>query len=54
MNTQTQKKKLELIQWLATLEDSAIINKLLKFRDKEVKDCRTAGDSAHQCQCGNS
>ncbi|MCW8310333.1 hypothetical protein K7A41_03735 [Sphingobacterium sp. InxBP1] len=38
MNAQTLNKKLELIQWLATLEDSSIIEKLLKFREEEVKD----------------
>ncbi len=38
MNALTLNKKLELIQWLATLEDSSIIEKLLKFREEEVKD----------------
>ena len=31
MNTQTLNKKIELIQWLSTLEDHSIIEKLLKF-----------------------
>lgn len=31
-------KKLELIQWLSTLEDQAIIEKLIKFRKEESKD----------------
>lgn len=38
MNTQILNKKLELIQWLSTLEDNAIIEKLLKFRQEETKD----------------
>lgn len=38
MNTQTLNKKIELIQWLSTLEDSSIIEKLLKFRKEETKD----------------
>ena len=38
MNTQTLNKKIELIQWLSTLEDSSIIEKLLKFREEETKD----------------
>lgn len=31
-------KKLELIQWLSTLEDSSIIEKLVDFRKEESKD----------------
>ncbi|SKC12524.1 hypothetical protein SAMN05660477_03169 [Soonwooa buanensis] len=38
MNTQTLNKKIELIQWLSTLEDNSIIEKLLKFRKEETKD----------------
>ena len=38
MNTQILNKKLELIQWLSTLEDTSIIEKLLKFRKEETKD----------------
>jgi hypothetical protein len=38
MNIQILNKKLELIQWLSTLEDNAIIEKLLKFRQEETKD----------------
>lgn len=38
MNTQTLNKKIELIQWLSTLEDHSIIEKLLKFKKKETKD----------------
>ena len=38
MNTQTLNNKIELIQWLSTLEDNSIIEKLLKFRKEETKD----------------
>ena len=38
MNTQILNKKIELIQWLSTLEDKSIIEKLLKFRKEETKD----------------
>ena len=38
MNTQILNKKLELIQWLSTLEDISIIEKLLKFRKEETKE----------------
>lgn len=38
MNTQTLNKKIELIQWLSTLEDNTIIEKLLKIRKEETKD----------------
>ena len=31
-------KKIELIQWLSTLEDKSIIEKLLKFRKEETTD----------------
>lgn len=31
-------KKLELIQWLSTIEDSTIIEKILDLRKKESKD----------------
>ena len=37
MNTQTLNKKIELIQWLSTLEDHSVIDKLLKFRKEESK-----------------
>ncbi|MBS7321173.1 MAG: hypothetical protein KIG55_06230 [Myroides sp.] len=40
MNTQTLNKKIELIQWLSTLEDHSIIEKLLKFKKEETKDWR--------------
>ena len=31
-------KKLELIQWLSTIEDSAIIEKIMDLRKRENKD----------------
>lgn len=37
MNTQTLNEKLELIQWLSTLEDASIIKKLIQFRKEETK-----------------
>ncbi|MHB1148483.1 MAG: hypothetical protein ACYC01_12920 [Lutibacter sp.] len=33
-----QNKKLELIQWLSTIEDSGIIEKIMDLRKKESKD----------------
>lgn len=33
-----QNKKLELIQWLSTLEDSSIIEKIMELRKRESKD----------------
>lgn len=38
MNTQALNEKLELIQWLSTIEDKAIIKKLIEFKEKETKD----------------
>ncbi|MHB1197150.1 MAG: hypothetical protein ACYC0A_09955 [Lutibacter sp.] len=40
MNTEIniQNKKLELIQWLSTIEDSGIIEKIMDLRKKESKD----------------
>ena len=38
MDIQVLDKKIELIQWLSTLEDKAIIDKLVKFRQQETKD----------------
>lgn len=38
MNTQVLDTKIELIQWLSTLEDQTIIEKLVKFRQQETKD----------------
>lgn len=38
MNTQTLNEKLELIQWLSTLEYTSIIKKLIQFRKEETKD----------------
>jgi hypothetical protein len=31
-------QKLELIQWLSTVEDKSIIEKLIEFKEKENKD----------------
>lgn len=33
-----QNKKLELIQWLSTIEDSSIIEKIIELRKRESKD----------------
>ena len=38
MNAQILEKKIELIQWLTTLENKAIIEKLVKLRQEETKD----------------
>lgn len=38
MDAKLLDKKLELIQWLSTLEDSSIIEKLVNFRNEETKD----------------
>lgn len=38
MSTQLLDKKIELIQWLSSLEDKAIIDKLIQFRKAETKD----------------
>lgn len=40
MNTEMniQNKKLELIQWLSTVEDSGILEKIMALRKKESKD----------------
>ena len=40
MNARTsiQNKKLELIQWLSTIDDVSIINKILSLKKKENKD----------------
>lgn len=38
MDTQVLNKKLELIQWLSTLEDKSTIKKLTEFRKRETKD----------------
>ena len=35
MDSQVLNEKIELIQWLSTLENSAVIDKLLKFRQNE-------------------
>lgn len=38
MNIDTLNEKLELIQWLSTLEDDSMIKKLMQFRKEETKD----------------
>lgn len=38
MDAQISNKKIELIQWLSTLEDKSIIEKLLPFKKEESKD----------------
>lgn len=38
MDMNLQNKKIELIQWLTTLDDLALIDKLLKLRKKEKTD----------------
>lgn len=38
MNTQLLDKKIELIQWLSSLEDNSIIEKLIQFKKTETKD----------------
>lgn len=37
MDTNIQKIKLDLIQWLASLDDSSLIQKILELRSKEAK-----------------
>lgn len=38
MKIETLTEKIDLIQWLSTIEDESIIKKLLEFRRKETKD----------------
>lgn len=38
MDAQILNDKLELIQWLSSVEDRHIIEKLLEFRKRETKD----------------
>jgi hypothetical protein len=38
MNAQTLNDKLELIQWLSTLEDVSVIEKLMQFRKEKTED----------------
>jgi len=38
VDTQILDKKIELIQWLSSLDDKVIIEKLLQFRKAETKD----------------
>ncbi len=38
MDINIQNKKLELIQWLSTIEDKSLIEKILQLREKENED----------------
>jgi malonyl CoA-acyl carrier protein transacylase len=38
MEIDIQNAKIELIQWLTTLEDSSLIQKLIELKTKETKD----------------
>lgn len=38
MDINIQNAKIELIQWLTTLEDSSLIEKIMELRKKETKD----------------
>lgn len=38
MGMDIQNAKIELIQWLTTLEDSSLIKKIIELRKKETKD----------------
>jgi predicted transcriptional regulator len=38
MDLNIQNKKLELIQWLSTIEDSSIIDKIMDLRKRETED----------------
>ena len=48
MSIQVLDKKIELIQWLSTLEDKAIIEKLVKFKQQETKDWWSAASAEEQ------
>jgi len=38
MNIEIQNKKIELIQWLSTLDDNSILDKILKLKKEEKSD----------------
>ena len=38
MDANIQNKKIELIQWLSTLNDIAVIEKIMKLRERERSD----------------
>jgi predicted transcriptional regulator len=38
MDINLQNKKIELIQWLSTLNDHSVIDKIMKLREKEKTD----------------
>lgn len=48
MDTSTLDKKIELIQWLSTLEDKSIIEKLFHFRNQENKEWWDSISTAEQ------
>lgn len=37
-NTLLLNQKIELIQWLSTIEDRSLLNKIMELRNKESKD----------------
>ncbi len=38
MELSIQNQKIELIQWLTTLDDNSVIQRLIEFRDNQTKD----------------
>ncbi|MDQ7916723.1 hypothetical protein RBU60_03980 [Mesonia sp. MT50] len=38
MDIEVQNKKIELIQWMSTLNDEFILDKLMEFREKDKRD----------------
>ena len=38
MKLSIQNQKIELIQWLTTLDDDILIQRLIEFRDSQMKD----------------
>lgn len=40
MDIDLQNKKIELIQWLSTLNDKSIVDKIMKLRESEKTDWR--------------
>lgn len=48
MDIRALDKKIELIQWLSTLEEVEIIKKLMKFRQQETKDWQKSTSTEEQ------
>lgn len=48
MDASTLDKKIELIQWLSTLDDKSIIEKLFHFRNQENKEWWNAVSESEQ------